>query len=116
MSTEIHRPSIPKLLMTLLYILIFLAILLFLSGGWMWIEGWMFTAWFIALSYSAIFYLYRYDPGLLAARYKQPGSANQEGWDKYVVSGLFIGFISWIFFMPLDAKRFGWTTDFPEGL
>jgi protein-S-isoprenylcysteine O-methyltransferase Ste14 len=57
--------------------------------------------------------LYRKDPDLLAERYKQPGTANQKGWDKYVVFGLLIGFIIWIVIMPLDAKRFGWTTYFP---
>jgi len=46
---------------------------------------------------------------LLDERYKQPGTGNQERWDRYVVFGLPIGFILWFFIMPLDAKRFGWS-------
>lgn len=46
-------------------------------------------------------------------RYKKPGDANQKGWDKYVVVGIFVGFIVWIVIMPLDAKRYEWTKDFP---
>jgi protein-S-isoprenylcysteine O-methyltransferase Ste14 len=50
---------------------------------------------------------------LLAERYRKPGTANQKGWDKYVVYGLLTGFIAWIVIMPLDAKRFGWSAQFP---
>jgi hypothetical protein len=59
------------------------------------------------------FYLYRKDPALLAERYKQPGSANQKGWDRYVVYGLVLGFIAWLIIIPLDARRFIWTAGFP---
>lgn len=65
------------------------------------------------LCYSTILYLYRKDPALLEERYKQPGTGNQEGWDRYVVYGLIAGFILWIGIMPLDAKRFGWSPAFP---
>jgi protein-S-isoprenylcysteine O-methyltransferase Ste14 len=50
---------------------------------------------------------------LLAERYRQPGTANQKGWDRYVVYGLVLGFMLWIVIMPLDAKRYGWSADFP---
>jgi protein-S-isoprenylcysteine O-methyltransferase Ste14 len=113
MSTEVRRPSFRTLLFTALYIVFFPALLLFLSGNWRWVEGWIFTIWFLALCASAIVYLYRNDPALLAERYKQPGSANQQGWDKYVVIGLVLGFLIWIIVMPLDAERFKWTTGFP---
>jgi protein-S-isoprenylcysteine O-methyltransferase Ste14 len=116
MSTEVRKPSVRTLLLTILYLLMFPAILLLLSGDGLWIEGWLFTAWFLGLCLAAIIYLYRNDPALLAERYNQPGSANQQGWDKYVVYALFFGFIAWIVVMPLDAKRFGWTKDFPVGL
>ena len=62
---------------------------------------------------ATIIFLYRKDPALLAERYKKPGTANQKGWDKYVVYGLLPGFIPWIVIMPFDAKRYGWTTYFP---
>jgi protein-S-isoprenylcysteine O-methyltransferase Ste14 len=116
MKTKNPKISIGKLFFTFVYVLIFPALLLFLSGDWLWVEGWLFSLWYAALCFASILYLYLNDPALLAERYKQPGTANQKGWDKYVVVGLFIGFIAWIIIMPLDAKRFGWTDFFPLGL
>jgi protein-S-isoprenylcysteine O-methyltransferase Ste14 len=113
MLSEKGRISVIKLLITFLYILIFPALLIFLSGDWGWIEGYAFSIWFILLCYTTIIYLYLKDPALLMERYKQPGTANHKGWDRYVVFGLLIGFIAWIVIMPLDAKRFAWTNHFP---
>ena len=108
--------TIGKLLLTLLYILTFPLLLLWLSGDWLWSEGILFCVWFVALCFTVVVYLYKKDPALLSERYKQPGSAGQRGWDVLVVIGLLIGFTAWIIIMPLDAKRFGWTTGFPTGL
>jgi protein-S-isoprenylcysteine O-methyltransferase Ste14 len=113
MTTQKNRITLIKMTFTFLYILIFPALLLFLSGDWFWIEGCIFSIWFIILCYTTIIYLYKKDPALLLERYKKPGTANQKGWDKYVVYGLIIGFTSWIVIMPLDANRFEWTTNFP---
>ena len=113
MTPEKSKVTIVKIILTFLYILISPVLLLFLSGDWFWTEGLIFSVWFTILCYTTIIYLYRKDPDLLAERYKQPGTANQKGWDKYVVFGLLIGFIAWIVIMPLDAKRFGWTIYFP---
>jgi len=113
METGTAKPGIVKLLLTAVYILIFPALVLLLSGDWLWIEGWIFNLWFIALCATVIIYLYINDPALLAERYKQPGAANQRRWDKYVVIGIALGFILWIVIMPLDAKRFGWSAGFP---
>jgi protein-S-isoprenylcysteine O-methyltransferase Ste14 len=105
--------SIPKIIFTLLYILLYPTLLLFLSGDWFWMEGWIFSIWFTALCFTTIIYLYRNNPALLAERYRKPGTGDQKGWDKYVVYGLALGFFIWIVIMPLDAKRFGWTAYFP---
>jgi protein-S-isoprenylcysteine O-methyltransferase Ste14 len=105
-----------KVIFGFLYILLFPALLLGLSGDLAWPEGWIFSAWFILLCYSTILYLNRKDPALLAERYKKPGTGNEEGWDRYVVYGLVVGFTFWIIIMPLDAKRFGWSPAFPLGL
>jgi len=113
MSDQVPRPPLRMLLFAMLYVLFFPALLLLLSGDWLWIEGWIFTVWFLALCYAAILYIYRNDPALLAERYKQPGSLNQQGWDRYVVYALLLGFVAWIIVMPLDARRFRWTTGFP---
>jgi protein-S-isoprenylcysteine O-methyltransferase Ste14 len=105
-----------KLLFTFVYILIFPALIFIPAGDIMWPEGWVFTLWFLVLCYSTIFHLYRKDPALLEERYKKPGTGNQEGWDRYVVYGLLIGFISGIAVMPLDARRFAWSPAFPLSL
>jgi protein-S-isoprenylcysteine O-methyltransferase Ste14 len=106
-------PSLGKLVFSLVYVLIFPALLLVLSGDARWIEGWLFAAWYTALCFTTILYLYRRDPALLAERYKKPGTGNQKGWDVYVVAGLVVGFIAWIVLMPLDARRFGWSPHVP---
>lgn len=102
-----------KVIFAFLYILIFPALILLLSGDFFWPAGWVFCIWFILLCYSTILYLYRKDPALLEERYKKPGTGNQEGWNRYVVYGLVIGFVLWIVIMPLDARRFGWSAVFP---
>ena len=102
-----------KVTFAFLYILVFPALILFLSGDFTWPEGWIFCIWFILLCFSTILYLYWKDPALLAERYQKPGAGNQERWDVYVVYGIVIGFILWIVIMPLDAKRFGWSPVFP---
>ena len=113
METQKNKLSIGKIIFTILYLFLWPTLFLFISGDWFWIEGWIFSIWFIVLCFTTIIYLYRKDPELLAERYRKPGTANQKAWDKYVVYGLLIGFIAWIVIMPLDAKRYGWTTDFP---
>ena len=81
-----------KILAAFLSILIFPALILLLSGDLLWLEGWVFSAWFIVLCSTTILYLYRRDPALLEERYRQPGEGNQEGWDRDVVYGLLVGF------------------------
>jgi protein-S-isoprenylcysteine O-methyltransferase Ste14 len=102
-----------KLAFTFLFILIFPTLILALSGDLFWPAGWVFCIWFVLLCFSTILYLYRKDPALLEERYKKPGTGNQEGWDRFVVYGLMVGFTLWIIVMPLDAKRFGWSPVFP---
>ncbi|HTY46852.1 MAG TPA: NnrU family protein, partial [Methanomassiliicoccales archaeon] len=102
-----------KVLFALGFVLLFPALVILLSGDLTWIEGWVFSIWFIALSYGAILYLYFKDPALLAERYKQPGEGGQQGWDRYVVYLIGILFTFWIVIMPLDAKRYEWSPDFP---
>lgn len=105
-----------KVIFAFFYILLYPVLFFLLSGDFTWPQGWIFSIWFILLCFSTILYLYGKDPALLEERYKQPGSGNQERWDRYVVYGLVIGFILWIVIMPLDAKRFGWSPSFPVWL
>jgi hypothetical protein len=71
---ETQKTSKIKLFLTFIYVLIFPAVLLFISGNWFWIQGWIFSIWFLGLCYITIIYLYRYDPALLEERYQQPGT------------------------------------------
>jgi protein-S-isoprenylcysteine O-methyltransferase Ste14 len=112
MATDIHRISAVKLTLTIVYLLIFPIMILLLSGDWLWLEGWIFSLWFIILCITCIFYLYRHNPALLAERYKRKAD-NQAGWDRYFVFGVQLAFLIWIIIIPLDAKRFVWTTHFP---
>ena len=105
-----------KIIYAAIWILIWPALLLFLSGDWLWIEGWIFNIWYLLLCFVTISYLYRKDPALLAERFKKPGSANQKAWDKFIVYGLVLGFIAWVVIMPLDVKRFAWTASLPMWL
>jgi protein-S-isoprenylcysteine O-methyltransferase Ste14 len=113
MRTEKSKLTAGRMALTAIYILIFPALILLLSGDWLWVEGWVFNIWFLALCATTIIYLYRQNPALLAERYRQPGTANQRRWDRYIVYGLVLGFILWIAIMPLDAKRYGWSPAFP---
>ena len=115
-STENQKISKVKLSLAFIYVLIFPAALLFISGNWLWLEGWIFSIWFLGLCYFIIIYLYRYDPALLEERYRKPGSGEEKGWDKYFVYILFPSFVIWFVIMPLDAQRFAWTANFPVWL
>ena len=101
---------------SLITILIFPAVILFLSGDWLWLEGWIFSLWCDAMVLSNMMYLYLKDPALLAERSKAPGSDNQKQWDKYLLIGIYLLALVWFIIMPLDAKRFGWSPLFPVWL
>jgi protein-S-isoprenylcysteine O-methyltransferase Ste14 len=105
--------SAARLVATAIYLLVWPALIFVLAGTWRWAEGWIFGAWFVALCTTCIVWLYRRDPALLAERYRLPGSGGQAGWDRFVVIGLGLGFATWIALIPLDARRFGWTSRWP---
>jgi protein-S-isoprenylcysteine O-methyltransferase Ste14 len=107
------RRSPGKLVFGLASVLIYPALLLYLSGDWLWLEGWIFSVWFIALCATLIVYPYLRDPGLFAERHQRAGTRNQKSWDRYVLFGLFLNFLASVILMPLDAKRYGWTAHFP---
>ncbi len=92
------------------------ALILFLSGNWFWLEGWIFGIWFVVLSLPRIIYLYRKDHELLNERSRKPGTGKQKGWDKYLVFLLAGVFLTWFLIMPLDAERYAWTNNFPVWL
>jgi protein-S-isoprenylcysteine O-methyltransferase Ste14 len=117
MTTENKKMTVGRFIFSsIITILIFPAVILFLSGNWLWLEGWIFSLWFDAMVLSNMMYLYWKDPALLAERSKAPGSDNQKQWDKYLLTGIYFMAIVWFIIMPLDAKRFGWSPLFPVWL
>jgi protein-S-isoprenylcysteine O-methyltransferase Ste14 len=83
------------------------------SGDWRWIEGWLFVALFFISSFAASWRMYLKDPGLFKERYSSPIQSGQKPWDKTVIILISISWLVWFFIMPLDARRFGWSPEFP---
>ena len=113
MTMQNNKLTKSKLIFSIIYVLIYPILILFISGDWFWIEGWIFGLWFIALHLTNLIYLYLKDPALLAERFKLSGHKNQKGWDKYFIYALVVGYLVWFVITPLDAKRFEWTANFP---
>lgn len=116
MAAQKNEVSKGMFIFSVIYILMFPVLLLILAGDWFWIQGWLFNIWFIALGFSTIIYLYFKDPGLLAERFRRPGTGGEKGWDKYWLYIFMVMFTIWFVIMPLDAKRLMWTVNFPLGL
>jgi protein-S-isoprenylcysteine O-methyltransferase Ste14 len=117
MAAESKQMTVGQLITSsIMTVLVFPVVILALSGDWLWLEGWIFSLWISAMILSNLIYLYLKDPALLAERRKAPGSDNQKGWDRYVLTGIYIIAVLWLVIMPLDAKRFGWSPAFPVWL
>lgn len=102
-----------RVLIAILYFLVYPAVIMLLSGDLFWVEGWIFGIWYFAMSLTTTVYLYGKDLWLLSERYKKPGSEGHKKWDVYVTYAYRWGFRVWLVIMPLDAKRFGWTVYSP---
>lgn len=94
-------------------LLLFPGLILGCSGDLFWLEGWVYSLWYLGLAVVAIRYLLLHDPALLQERLRKPGSGNQEGWDKVLLPFVMALFLIWCVVMPLDARRFHWFTPFP---
>ncbi len=111
---ETKRGSITQLIISGAFTaLTFPAIIMLLSGNWRWLEGWIFSLWIDAMILFNMIYLYWKDPALLAERKKAPGSDNEKGWDKYLLTIIYLTAVVWLIVMPLDASRFHWSPAFP---
>lgn len=111
--TDKNNKLMGKLIFSIIFLLIYPVLLLFLADDWLWPEGWVYNIWFIVLSTTSLVYLFRKDPALLAERFKISEPKNQKTWDKYFIYLIIIIYTVWFTIMPLDAKRFGWTAEFP---
>jgi len=107
--------SIPrsKLIGAFFYLLIFPAILLFLGGDWRWTEGWIYSILFYTMCSANLLYLHFKDPALLKERFGSPVQKEQKPWDKVLLILFFIEFLVCFAIMPLDARRFHWSPEFP---
>ena len=107
--------SIPrsKLIGAFFYLLIFPAILLFLGGDWRWTEGWIYSILFYIMCSANLLYLHFKDPALLKERFGSPVQKEQKPWDKVLLILFFIEFLVCFAIMPLDARRFHWSPEFP---
>lgn len=112
--TEIKSVSAVRLAGRALYVIAWPAFLFILAGDVRWVEGWLFTAWLIGLYATITTWMYFKDPALLAERQRRVSkeSTRTERQDRLLVLLLFLGFVSWIVLMPLDARRFAWTPAF----
>ena len=110
MDTSALQTSLrPKIALSMVYILIYPAITLGVAGDWMWVQGWIFSVWFVGISVFATIWLYYRDPVLLEERFRMPGSGDQKKWDQYFLYAIGVVFFVWIIVMPLDAKRYMWS-------
>lgn len=119
MTDKDNKVPFYKIIFAVIYVLIYPALLLFISGDRFWIEGWIYGLWLFASTIATLVYLYFKDQDLLAERFKIQGSKNQKEWDKFFLPTMSILYIIWLVIMPLDAKIFEWTKNFPlwlEGL
>jgi protein-S-isoprenylcysteine O-methyltransferase Ste14 len=107
------KRSFGKVVFSFFYLLTYPLFLFLLAGDWRWIEGWIFSGLFCGLSFITLLYLYIEDPALLNERFGSPWQKNQKPWDKVLLSLFFLGFLLWFAIMPLDARRFRWSPEFP---
>ncbi|HEX3251505.1 MAG TPA: isoprenylcysteine carboxylmethyltransferase family protein [Pyrinomonadaceae bacterium] len=102
-----------KLIGSFFYLLIFPVILLFLGGDWRWPEGWFYSIVFYVMCSADLLYLHFKDPALLKERFGSPVQKEQKTWDKVLLMLFFLEFLVWFAIMPLDARRFHWSPEFP---
>ena len=89
---------------------VLLALMLFLAAGTpAWPQGWIFLVLFVACSQATGLWLLKTDPALLAERMKSPFSADQRPRDRAIIMVIMVFLCTWLVFMPLDARRFGWS-------
>ncbi len=113
MDAEKNNLTIGQIVFLLIYPLIYPVLTLGLAGDWLWVEGWLWAGTLVVAIYSIYAYLFIKDPALLKERFQKPGSKNQKNWDKILLTIFFITILVWLVIMPLDAKRFGWSPEFP---
>ena len=95
------------------YILGLAALLLWLSGDWRWVEGWIFDVWWVSFLAGMFFWLRYRDPALLAERMRMPGRGGESRADMAILIAIKVSFLAWLILSPLDV-RFGWLPRLPH--
>ena len=90
----------------------FAALMLWLSGDWRWVEGWIFGVWWVSFVAAIFLWLRFRDPALLAERMRMPGSGGESRADMAILIGIKVCFLASIVVSALDV-RFGWTPRLP---
>ena len=90
----------------------FAALLLWLSGDWHWVEGWIFGVWWVSFVAAIQLWLRFRDPALLAERMRMPGSGGESRADMAILIGIKVCFLASLVVPSLDV-RFGWTPRLP---
>src|SRR5574344_403239 len=113
MTTQENKTALFQLIFSIIFIFMYPVVFFALAGDLYWVEGWIYNIPFLIFSLIAIFYLYYKDPALLNERFSIKGRIGQKKWDKYFVTALLTIYSAWFVIIPLDARRFGWSADFP---
>ena len=87
-------------------------LMLWLSGDWRWVEGWIFGAWWVSFAAALLWWLRFKDPALLAERMRMPGSGGESRSDVAILIGIKVCFLALVVLPALDM-RFGWTPRLP---
>ena len=90
----------------------FAALLLWLSGNWRWVEGWIFGLWWVSFMATLYLWLRLRDPALLAERMRKPGSGGESRVDMAILFALKLCFLASLFVSALDV-RLAWTPRLP---
>jgi protein-S-isoprenylcysteine O-methyltransferase Ste14 len=105
--------SLRQLVISVVFLLVISSLLFFIAGDWHWMEGWIFTAIYIAGSLWIVVYLYFADPALLNERFKAGAQKGQSTFDRIILMMIVVAYTTWYVLMPLDAKRFHLSPEFP---
>ncbi|HTO74671.1 MAG TPA: isoprenylcysteine carboxylmethyltransferase family protein [Thermoanaerobaculia bacterium] len=85
---------------------VFGAILFGSAGTFRWPAAWIYMGLMFGFTIAEGVWLYRFQPDLLAERMTGIGRADQEAWDKALLSVLGLAFFAWLAAMGLDAVRY----------
>lgn len=94
---------------------VFGALLFGSAGTFRWPAAWIYMILMFGFTIAESVWLYRFQPDLLAERMTGIGRADQEKWDKALLSVLALAFFAWLPGMGLDAVRYR-LSEVPRGL